>query len=196
MGIPCWRYVEYVDDGCSRYQCLSCKQEWVARSNPRHEKWRYCPACGVEWAGERECRERGEPAWLWRLLQKDQVRWNAWWQKRRLGQSRKTRGWAIQKRCLQTRHYQEGRSLTAWTPWYVERRESDYGVTTLHDVVSELWRCRRLESSAPGEPARVEYRAVVIDFHDHTHPGSISRGLCEGKSLVETWERGKKSCTS
>lgn len=40
--------MDYTDDGCSLYRCLSCRQEWEARSFPRN----YCPACGVKFEGE------------------------------------------------------------------------------------------------------------------------------------------------
>jgi hypothetical protein len=29
-----WRTVKYTDDGCSLYQCLSCKRVWEARTDP------------------------------------------------------------------------------------------------------------------------------------------------------------------
>lgn len=32
--IPFWRNVRYTDDGCTVYQCLSCYEEWEARSEP------------------------------------------------------------------------------------------------------------------------------------------------------------------
>lgn len=33
-AVPYWRYVEYTDDGCSRYQCLNCKEIWEGRDSP------------------------------------------------------------------------------------------------------------------------------------------------------------------
>lgn len=64
--IPYWRYVDYTDDGCSLYQCLSCYKQWESRSVPGwtdlegeyHECWYYCPCCGVRWLGCQ--RERGD----------------------------------------------------------------------------------------------------------------------------------------
>lgn len=50
MSIPKWRYVEYTDDGCTIYQCLSCYGHIEGRLNPAD--WKYCPYCGVEWEGE------------------------------------------------------------------------------------------------------------------------------------------------
>lgn len=32
--VPYWRHVEYTDDGCSRYQCLACKNQWEGRDAP------------------------------------------------------------------------------------------------------------------------------------------------------------------
>ena len=62
--IPYWRKKEYTDDGCSTYECLSCYDQWEARTSPgSHYKqedgtyqietyWRYCPSCGIKWEGE------------------------------------------------------------------------------------------------------------------------------------------------
>ena len=32
--IPFWRYIEYTDDGCALYECLSCHQQWEGRTAP------------------------------------------------------------------------------------------------------------------------------------------------------------------
>ena len=32
--LPYWRYVEYTDDGCATYECLSCKSRWEGRGAP------------------------------------------------------------------------------------------------------------------------------------------------------------------
>jgi hypothetical protein len=41
-GFPFWRCMGYTDDGCSRYQCLNCKNDWEGRTAPgfynRYEK--------------------------------------------------------------------------------------------------------------------------------------------------------------
>jgi len=50
MSIPKWRYVEYTDDGCTVYQCLSCYDSIEGRFSPAD--WKFCPYCGVEWEGE------------------------------------------------------------------------------------------------------------------------------------------------
>ena len=50
MSIPKWRHVEYTDDGCNVYQCLSCYDSIEGRFSPSY--WKFCPYCGVEWAGE------------------------------------------------------------------------------------------------------------------------------------------------
>jgi rRNA maturation endonuclease Nob1 len=42
MSIPQYRYVEYTDDGCSRYECLNCYCQFEVRDIP----WKYCPGCG------------------------------------------------------------------------------------------------------------------------------------------------------
>lgn len=61
MSINYWRYVEYTDDGCSRYQCLSCYKQWESRTVPGYfglddsycPVFKFCPFCGVQWAGMR-----------------------------------------------------------------------------------------------------------------------------------------------
>jgi hypothetical protein len=47
-GIPKYRCVEYTNDGCSIWQCLSCKAKWECRYGHFH----YCGNCGVKWEGE------------------------------------------------------------------------------------------------------------------------------------------------
>jgi len=54
---PRWRLARYTDDGCSVFQCLACKSDWESRTSPH--TWKFCPACGTEWAGEHECVEHG-----------------------------------------------------------------------------------------------------------------------------------------
>lgn len=56
MAINRWRYVRYLDDGVSEFQCLKCYNTWDARSGPgyTHEgqytaKWLYCPFCATKW---------------------------------------------------------------------------------------------------------------------------------------------------
>lgn len=59
MSINYWRYVEYTDDGCSLYQCLSCYETWESRTSPGYfgvdddylAHWKFCPYCGTQWAG-------------------------------------------------------------------------------------------------------------------------------------------------
>jgi len=52
MSIPAWRKVEYTDDGCSIYECLSCYNQWEARSNPEYSEWKFCPYCAIMWEKE------------------------------------------------------------------------------------------------------------------------------------------------
>ena len=59
QGIPYWRLVDYADDGCSVYQCLSCKYIWESRTSPknyggRYPDWTFCPVCGRKWEGEKK----------------------------------------------------------------------------------------------------------------------------------------------
>ena len=58
-----YRYVEYDDDGCDRYQCLWCFNDFVMRDNP--EYWNFCPKCGRSWFKKADCRPREIPRWAW-----------------------------------------------------------------------------------------------------------------------------------
>lgn len=61
MALNLWRYCEYTDDGCARYQCLKCYGTWEGRSvpgdynyEPPHQYvayWNFCPMCGTKWDG-------------------------------------------------------------------------------------------------------------------------------------------------
>ena len=73
MAINFWRYVEYTDDGCAKYQCLSCYNTWEARTAPgwvdNHDKvgeyhpyFVFCPCCGTKWIGQRIGVENNERA--------------------------------------------------------------------------------------------------------------------------------------
>jgi hypothetical protein len=59
-----WRTVEYTDDGCSVYECLTCHAQWEARTSPEHSHWRFCPVCGTHWHGALPLnRERANFGW-------------------------------------------------------------------------------------------------------------------------------------
>lgn len=82
MAIPRWRELHYTDDGCSKYQCLSCKESWESRSTPEYG-WKFCPYCGVKWEGGLKCRTSEIPRWQWELIEEprqsnniDYVRYN------------------------------------------------------------------------------------------------------------------------
>lgn len=68
LAIPRWREMHYTDDGCSAYQCLSCKESWEGRSSPEWG-WKFCPYCGVKWEGQVKCRSSHTPRWRWELLE-------------------------------------------------------------------------------------------------------------------------------
>lgn len=56
-----WRNVNYTDDGCTLYQCLSCMNKFEGRTGPV----RFCTFCGTEWEGQHEARPSGTPRWLY-----------------------------------------------------------------------------------------------------------------------------------
>lgn len=47
MPIPFVLNREYTDDGCSRYECLSCHESWEGRTGG----FRFCPFCGIQFQG-------------------------------------------------------------------------------------------------------------------------------------------------
>ena len=49
-----YRLVQYTDDGCSLYQCLSCKE---TIGEARHIALNFCSACGIKFEGRHECPE-------------------------------------------------------------------------------------------------------------------------------------------
>lgn len=59
MGLNKYRDVEYADDGCNVYECLSCKAQWEVRYFPTV----YCGNCGIKFEGQHECRSRHTPRW-------------------------------------------------------------------------------------------------------------------------------------
>jgi hypothetical protein len=59
MTLNKYRYLEYADDGCSVYECMSCKAQWEVRSVPTV----YCGNCGIKFDGKHECRSCRTPRW-------------------------------------------------------------------------------------------------------------------------------------
>lgn len=81
-----FREVDYLNDGVSRYQCLSCKETWDARSTPGP----FCSYCGTRWEGE----------FVWRTearQEQDRVRQQAAY---RHGQLSPQMLWVLQARCI------------------------------------------------------------------------------------------------
>jgi len=71
MSIPAWRKVEYTDDGCSIYECLSCYNSWEARTSPEWSGWQFCPCCGVGW--ESQIKDEGDKTLTRRHLKYSQL---------------------------------------------------------------------------------------------------------------------------
>jgi hypothetical protein len=204
--IPFYRYVESTDDGCGVNQCLSCYQQWEGRTSPEWSGWKFCPYCGCKWEGKLECREQHQPAWLYRLKQQDQQKWEEW---ERDSWSRSTiprkRGWVIESRDCRAG---EGDGWVADTRlesdrksnWNVHVWQSDYGVTTLRMVLSQLASLRQQAAVDLCEQTEwpwkhwTEYRARIIDFNRpaHSYCASIwqhGRDSEETRSLVDIWKQ-------
>jgi len=48
-----WREIQYVDDGCTAYQCLQCKESFTSRTECGGDHgYKFCPFCGTKWEGE------------------------------------------------------------------------------------------------------------------------------------------------
>ena len=91
-----WRWVNYTDEGCDLYECLSCYNRWDARTSPREFRgeggkiiagWIFCPYCGIKWAGEikwevDERRDYGSRSVGWRIesrnIWKNSKEWSNW----------------------------------------------------------------------------------------------------------------------
>lgn len=71
MSIPAWRKVESTDDGCAIFECLSCYNNWEARTNPEWSSWQFCPCCGVGW--ERQIKDDDDKVYTRRYLQYSQL---------------------------------------------------------------------------------------------------------------------------
>jgi len=194
MSIPYFRYVEYTDDGCGIDQCLSCYNKWEGRSGSHG--WKFCPYCGVEWKGKLECRQHYETAWLYRLKQQNQDKWDEWDRNRYCGPRLPLkRGWVIE-----ARDCREDRGETTNGHWNVKDWQSDSGVTTLRMVLSHLESLRRqsyvdmCHQEQSGFPWKhwTEYRARIIDFKKPTYSYGSSiwqhGNSLEDKSLMEIWK--------
>lgn len=62
-----FREVSYTGDGCSEWQCLSCKKRWEART----PEFLFCPFCGIKFEGMQASRPHGTPRWAWERWGKD-----------------------------------------------------------------------------------------------------------------------------
>lgn len=126
MGIPYWREVGYCDDGVTEYQCLSCKSKWQSRGYGLDFK--YCPYCGIEWAGSKE----------WDTNAREQQRYNYHRALRSLREPIKLNKYYIMERFAvfdhKTNQYGE---YTDWSEGGY-RRGGDYVIT--YDLLKELRR--------------------------------------------------------
>ena len=202
-----YRRVCYEDDGCDRWQCLSCYKDFVSHDNPEWSKWNFCPHCGVKWAGKRECRDHYTPRWQYKL---EQLHGNAdslW----RRETPPKTRGWVIEKRTVFWRKDDETGNLTLHanhkdhpgsSDWHIHCRESDYSSVTLADTLFHLQALRDIARDSGNSKdyewnigSYDEYRARVIDYTVHTRMCSSNiwtHRVKEGQSLVTTWNQFKR----
>ena len=103
MGLNKYRYVEYADDGCDVYECMSCKDRWEVRSFPTV----YCGNCGVKFEGKHECRSHVEPRWEYERFTKHQkyydspLRYGSDEREAYEAARAKEKVWVIQKRTIQ-----------------------------------------------------------------------------------------------
>lgn len=185
MSIPFYRQMRYTDDGCSCYQCLNCYRVWEGRDDPKDYGWRFCPFCSVRWRDEHQCRQKDERAWLYRLKQDDPERWEQWEHQFWIQPPRRTRGWVIQ--CLMLRP-----NRTARGDWQDDYFQSDYGITSLADVISHLLHLRKDQDDC----GDFVYRAIIKDFPgtpsycSRNHIWQHHRQL--EKNLLQLWKEESK----
>lgn len=90
--IPKYRHMQYTDDGCDRYQCLSCYDTMEVRS----VSFNFCPSCGIKFDGQLECRKTYIPRWLYDLnLDEDRT----YELQHKIWKTVKT-GWVLKKRTV------------------------------------------------------------------------------------------------
>ena len=148
MPIPFYRDVRYTDDGCSIFECLTCKAtwEWRGGSGPV----RYCLFCGVEFRGQWECREQDTPRWMYELQQQSL---DAQSRVRLRDRPRPPESyWVIEERMFRL----NGELLRDWQP---ERSLYHHHGLTSHGAFQELQDIRQ-EFDEPGPMCRYEYRLV------------------------------------
>jgi hypothetical protein len=208
MSINQYRRVCYEDDGCDRWQCLSCYKEFVSYDNPEWSKWNFCPHCGTKWAGKRECRDHYTPRWQYELEQ-DGICVSA------PDRASARRSWVIEKRTVFWQRDDEKGGLTLHTSHKSHPGASDWHTThtagfdqiSLRDVVNHLRserdtaRERGANYLPPNNPrtdwgfgAYDEFRARIVNTVTLT-PGYRSsiwtHRTDEKDNLVTVWNKHK-----
>lgn len=71
-----FRYLKYLADGVSRYECMACRSSFDV--SIWKLDWRYCPYCGMASEGLLECRSQEVPRWAYGRGGNDHDYDNAW----------------------------------------------------------------------------------------------------------------------
>lgn len=58
-----YRFVQYLDDGVTQYQCMDCKNMFAFRDDPA--TYNFCPKCGMSWFKRLHTRPHDLPRWVW-----------------------------------------------------------------------------------------------------------------------------------
>ena len=163
--IPKWRYVEYTDDGCAKYQCLNCYETWEGRSWPGYTLdgaftaiWKFCPHCGCQWTGATRTQDcelgprrtrirNAQEAARWPYKEKQEPYW-----------------WVIEYREITDFVRHDGRQVSGWIadlylPWWA-------GAVKVHKALGQQ-RQREgdtdwLTTDAPPYVKTYEYRARIV----------------------------------
>ena len=124
-----FRHIQYTDEGCDEYQCLSCYGKLEIRYI---NNWKFCPMCGIEFSGELECREHTTPSWLYKL---DLDYHDQYELKKKLWKTKKS-GWVIEYRDIWFNKSDSGEILYrhdhfASTDWAVYRDNRSINITAI-----------------------------------------------------------------
>ena len=152
-----YRKVEYADDGCYRYECLSCHKQWEVRYAPTT----YCGHCGIKFDGQHMCRTHHTPRWV-------HERFNGNHPRDEREDQEEEKIWMIQKRKVYVDSYpKEARSNEDWSDYCKSGGSAAkvlYSVKNLR-LIEEAESLKRLdcwkETAWASETYSYEYRIVI-----------------------------------
>jgi hypothetical protein len=181
-----YRYIQYVEDGTSEYQCLSCYGLMNIYDNPEWSNWRFCPLCGVEWDGKLECRSKHVAPWEYRLQEarRDDIIRSI---EDRVTRE-KTRGWVIEERTVfwdkdgdNTTFYFSSKEHTGASDWHISYIEDirPYSAYTVCEHLKALRKREKRDNPDDGLNrwfgSYNEYRASIQNYPQNRNYWSVNK---------------------